>query len=139
MQSDRLEITDVKQHLEEWRATRRKQGPIPENLWMEILSLIGRYNSSALSRELGLSSQQLKNKMNEVANKEFEQVQKAHFASVTVEDGPTVAADDNVVPFNRKHRPLNHDVEITRPDGSILKVTDVPQDEVKAIITAFIC
>ena len=60
MQTTTLEISDVKQHLDEWRNSREKRSAIPAHLWSEVLNLVGRYSSSILSRVLGISSQQIK-------------------------------------------------------------------------------
>jgi len=136
MQPVRLEIGDVKSHLNEWRNTRDKLGPIPEHIWAEILSLIGRYNTGTLSKELGISGQQIKNKMTEIADKEFEEVKRAHFAKAVIADEP-VSSATNVVTLQPKSSSTHHDIEITRADGAVLKVTALSNAEVMSIINQF--
>lgn len=155
MHKQKLDLDDVKQNFEQWRGSRTKQGKIPDYLWAQTLNLIGRYNMSKIVQTLGMSTQQLKSKMNEVADAEFEALRQAHFAEVAVAttheaaDTADVAPEppvkqvskpsvSNVVPFTNRPAASTHDITITRKDGSTLTVSGMSRDDVAQIIRDFL-
>jgi hypothetical protein len=51
-----LTLNDVKLHFEHWRATRAKRGKIPDKLWLEVKTLLGRYSTSQITQTLGINT-----------------------------------------------------------------------------------
>ena len=64
--SSRTETTDVvivQNKIENWRQTRPKIGPMPEQLWQASVQLARRYGASRISRVLNVQYRALKNRM----------------------------------------------------------------------------
>lgn len=62
----RTETTDVvivQNKIENWRQTRPKIGPMPEQLWQASVQLARRYGTSRISRVLNVQYRALKNRM----------------------------------------------------------------------------
>jgi len=57
----RLESTKLR--FEEWRRTRLKRKPMPEDLWTEAIELVGEYTPSAVMKALRLNSGELKKRL----------------------------------------------------------------------------
>ena len=56
-------LEEAKKRISNWRATRTKRRPIPDEVWDAVLPLIGQHSYSIISKELGLSYLQIKNKI----------------------------------------------------------------------------
>ena len=54
-----LTLSDVKLHFEHWRETRAKRGKIPDSLWLEVKTLLGRYSTSQITQTLGINAYQI--------------------------------------------------------------------------------
>lgn len=54
-----LTLSDVKQHFDHWRTTRIKQSKIPDSLWNEVKTLIGRYPISQITTALRVNAHQI--------------------------------------------------------------------------------
>ena len=64
MENDTSSSLDhAKQAMANWRSSRTKRRPIPDRVWDTVLPLIKQYSYSTISKELGLSYQQIKNKL----------------------------------------------------------------------------
>ena len=138
MHTEQLDLETVKATVDEWRATRGKQGKIPEHIWTDILSLIGRYDIATINRTLGITHQQIKAKMDSLVNAELNQIKEAQFARAVVNNNESVPAiTNNVVPIQSKQQSTSHDIEITRKDGAVLKVKGVQHSDTQSIITSF--
>lgn len=57
--STMLTLNDVKQHFDHWRTTRIKQSKIPDSLWSEVKTLIGRYPISQIITALRVNAHQI--------------------------------------------------------------------------------
>jgi len=58
-------LDQAKQAMTHWRSTRTKRRPIPDRVWDTVLPLINQHSYSTISKELGLSYQQIKDKLAE--------------------------------------------------------------------------
>ncbi len=56
-------LEEARRRFEEWRRTRVKAGPIPEELWSEAESCAAEYGSYSTARALGLDSGKLKGRV----------------------------------------------------------------------------
>ena len=56
-------LDEAKKAMAHWRATRTKLRPIPDQIWDAVLPLVNQHSYSTISKELGLSYQQIKNKL----------------------------------------------------------------------------
>lgn len=125
-----LTLNDVQQHFEHWRATRVKQSKIPDMLWSEVKTLIGRYPISQITQALRVNAHQIS-------------------AGVTTKGGFTfVAANAAVTPVpivKVKPVPACTDdtkatctFEIHRANGSTLTISDFPVASLPIVINQFI-
>ena len=50
--------------LDEWRENITKQGRLPDNIWTKTLKLLENHSMAHVSRELRISHEQIRNKLN---------------------------------------------------------------------------
>lgn len=55
---------------EEWRATRKRRGPIPDHLWLLVEPLTRHYSLSQITKNLHLNTTQLKARLNKLSPSE---------------------------------------------------------------------
>jgi hypothetical protein len=90
------ELKEVKQEFEKWRTTRIRKESIPEHLWSRAVKLLISHSISEVSKNLGVSYNQLKrfqdiyNQNNESFSQPIDyleaQQQPEHFLEVTAKD-----------------------------------------------------
>jgi hypothetical protein len=59
-----LTLNSVRLELDSWRATREKQGRLPDTIWDKILNHLKTHSMTDISRELKVSHEQIRNKLN---------------------------------------------------------------------------
>lgn len=122
-----LTLDDVKNHFDHWRATRAKRGKIPDSLWGEVKTLIGRYPTNKIAQTLGVNAYQISTGVNN----------KTDFTFVTARRADLSPASTNHV------SPCSADIkdtcslEIHRPGGSLLKINQFPIQSLTTIINQF--
>jgi len=128
-----LTLAEVKAQFEHWRATRGKVCKIPEDLWDGVKQLTRQYGHGQIATELGLSSQQLRSKLQSVSTdhqggKELSELTKAEFVAATF----APLANYPVAP------PQSPTLELSRPDGTVLKAIGLGQQETLALVERFL-
>lgn len=126
MQQQLDAIDQVKQAFTKWREQRPRRCPIPDYLWDMVKPLLDEYPRSMITRALGISSSQLKNR----------------FSSNQVTFVEAVPTTTQPRQMNRPLTPSNTeqicDIELKRPCGSVLKVNALPISVVATLIPSFI-
>ena len=118
-------LNDVKQRFSDWQATRDKHSRIPNELWGNVLDLIGHYSLDDISSTLNISRKQIQAKLDVVANTvSFVQAQ-AVSSPVTQ---PRILTDENTVTCL---------IELHRVDGGKLVICDLPITALPTIVTQF--
>lgn len=118
--SGHLTLQDVKQHFDHWRATRVKRGKIPDSLWQEVKTLIGRYPAYHITQTLGVNAYQIATGVTHQPDITFV----AACSDVKQLEAPVMPAPD-----------INTcSLEIHRPNGVMLKITDFPVVSLASVI-----
>lgn len=119
---DRLvlaEIERIRQRIEEWRSTRDKMGPMPEDLWRRAIELARTHGISPVSRALKIDYTSLKQRLASQA-----------------EGSPTQFVE---VTLPHSGWPTQTSVDIDRPDGARMKIWVVGQtDLVRDLASRFL-
>jgi len=124
-----LTLSDVKQHFDHWRATRIKQSKIPDSLWCEVKTLIGRYSTAQITKALSVNAHQISAGI----------AAKSDFTFVAV--CPNAEATPITKPALSPHMGSSTTcctVEIHRPSGGILKISAFPVASLSTIINQFV-
>jgi hypothetical protein len=119
-------LEEAKKRIAHWRATRTKRRPIPDQVWDAVLPLISRYSYSTISSELGLSYQQIKNKL--AARTKTPSSQQNAFISVRL-------------PQETLHEERSGNgckVALTNPNGLSLVIDGAPQCLINEIVADFV-
>jgi len=123
-----LTLNDVKNHFDQWRATRPKRCKIPDTLWREVKTLAGRYSLKQITQELGINTYQISHGLN----------QKANITFVEVQQKPIIPAIDPPSPFYVKTETHNTcSIEIHRTRGGSLKISELPVASLPILINQF--
>lgn len=126
--STALTLNDVKQHFDHWRATRIKQSKIPDSLWGEVNTLIGRYPISKITTALRVNANQISAGV--AAKSDFTFVAVRPNASPMPATKPALSGQVNLE--------TTFTFEIHRPSGGILKISAFPVASLAAIINQFV-
>lgn len=126
--STTLTLNDVKQHFDHWRATRIKQSKIPDSLWSEVKTLIGRYPTSQITTALRVNAHQISAGV--AAKRDFT------FVSVRPNSSPIPAIKP--VSSGQINSEATCTFEIHRPSGGILKISAFPVASLATIINQFV-
>lgn len=123
MSKDIDPLSSVKEAFTHWRATRLRQGKIPDYLWEQVRGLLNDYPIAKICSALSISTVQIREKLlpKEDAAIQFVEV-KEPFHVVTM---PPCEQSDVCT------------IELHRPCGSIFKVNRLPVSLVSQLITDF--
>jgi hypothetical protein len=126
-----LTLAEVKAQFEHWRATRSKVCKIPEDLWDSVKQLTRQYGHGQIAAELGLSSKQLRSKLQSVnadhqRGKELSDPAKAEFVAATFAPPASYSA------------PQSPTLELSRPDGTVLRAMGLGAQETLALVERFL-
>ena len=124
-----LTLDEVKNHFDHWRLTRTKQGKIPQSLWSEVKTLIGRYPISKIAQALHVSAYQISASLD---NKTEFTFVKAVSTAQESEPVPRVETSSSI------DKEATCSFEIHRPNGSLIKISDFPVVSLANIITQFV-
>jgi len=119
-------LKEVSNQLEQWRATRSKQGKIPEVLWQQILALLNHYSIGRLTNVLRISSGQIKNKMQQASISAKVNSKQDKFLSITIPGS-----------ISKKEPQSSSKVEIRRPDGAVLVIEQLESTTFTHVLTQF--
>lgn len=123
-----LTLNDVKQHFDHWRITRIKQSKIPDSLWSEVKTLIGRYPISQITTALRVNAHQVSAGV----------ASKSDFTFVSVRPNASPAPTTKLAPSARTTSEATCTFEIHRPNGVILKISAFPVASMATIINQFV-
>lgn len=123
-----LTLNEVKQHFDHWRATRIKQSKIPDSLWNEVKSLIGRYPISQITTALRVNAHQISAGV----------AAKSDFTFVAIRPNASPAPTTKLPPSARTTSEATCTFEIHRSCGGILKITAFPVASMATIINQFV-
>jgi hypothetical protein len=119
-------LEEAKKRISNWRATRTKRRPIPDEVWDAVLPLIGQHSYSNISRELGLSYLQIRNKIEMV--KETPTSTQKPFISIALPQETTFV----------RERANGCKVAFTKPDGATLAIESAPEHLINEIVAHFV-
>ena len=126
--STTLSLNDVKQHFDHWRATRIKQSKIPDSLWNEVKTLIGRYSTGQIAKALRVNANQISAGV----------AAKSDFSFVAVRPTTSPAPMTKPAALCSVETNATCAFEIHRPSGGILKISVFPVASLAAIINQFV-
>jgi hypothetical protein len=119
-------LEEAKKAIADWRATRIKRRPIPDRVWDVVLPLVNQHPYSTISRELGLSYQQIKNKL--ATRNEDSLVKKNSFVSVNLASAL----------FNDEQQNHAYKIALTKPNGVSLVIDGASQQLITDIVASFV-
>jgi hypothetical protein len=128
--STSLTLDEVKQHFEHWRATREKRCKIPDFLWDEVKSLMGRYATNQITQTLGVNAYQISTGINNNKDKPDITFVRARTAMSSLE-----AIKPNLSSLDEEKGTCSF--EIHRPNGGVLKISQFPLVSLASIINQF--
>jgi hypothetical protein len=122
-------LNEVKQHFEHWRATREKRCKIPDFLWDEVRSLIGRYPTNQITQALRINAYQISTGIN---NKNKPDI-------TFVRARPAIPPPETLQPVisGLDDEQGTCSIEIHRPNGGILKISQFPVTSLANVINQF--
>jgi hypothetical protein len=123
-----LTLSDVKQHFDHWRTTRIKQSKIPDSLWSEVKTLIGRYPTSQITTALRVNAHQISSGV----------AAKSDFTFVAVRPNASPMPTTKSAPSDRANPEATCTFEIHRSSGGILKISAFPVASLVTIINQFV-
>lgn len=126
MQEQITQLESVKQSFDHWRSTRTKQSKIPLHLWQQVDSLLDTHPLGTITRTLGINKTQIKENLSHQP--------KVNFVEVPAPTQPALL--NEVVSIGPEKQTCS--IELTRPCGSILKVSELPVAMVSQLIPEFI-
>jgi hypothetical protein len=126
--STTLTLDDVKQHFDHWRTTRIKQSKIPDSLWNEVKTLIGRYPISKITTALRVNAHQISAGI----------AAKSDFTFVSVRSNTSPVPATKPVLSGQINSETTCTFEIHRSSGGILKISAFPVASLATIINQFV-
>jgi hypothetical protein len=122
-----LTLDDVKLHFDHWRATRAKRGKIPDSLWNEVKTLIGRYPTNKIAQTLGVNAYQISTGVNN----------KIDFTFVATRPAALPLPANKPVSSSSINAKDTCSLEIHRHSGGMLKINEFPLTSLFTIINQF--
>jgi hypothetical protein len=122
-------LEEVKQLFSHWRSTRTKRGKVPIHLWQHVKPLKKHHNISTIAQALGLNTKTLKENLTPDES--------SHFVEVCNEVEPPMSIITNLNELPVKEQTCA--IELHHPNGSILKISALPQNMLSTLITQFTC
>jgi hypothetical protein len=119
-------LEETKRLIMYWRATRTKRRPIPDEVWEAVLPLIGRYSYSIISKELGLSYQQIKTRI----KSEKENAKSAPNSFISI------ALPQEITPVPKASNGCK--ISFTKPDGTTLAIEGASDHFLNEMVTRFV-
>ena len=123
-----------------WRKNRANpKEKIPNSLWNDVLSLIGRYSAVDIVRTLGLNHSQLKKRLHESAQHDLKALGFSNTFSEVENNlekniGSKIQAETKPTQIQYETGPI----EIKRSDGTTLLIQNMPQNKIHDLIQSFI-
>ena len=124
----RPEVAAARQRVERWRATKRPGHAMPEELWTEAVSLADELGPYRIARDLGVSYETLRNRMEREAA-----------AGAVLAAGPAGFVEVQGAELLRDDGPFCAVVELSDADGArlTLRLADKGSFDALALAAAF--
>lgn len=122
----KLSLNEVNQRFSDWRSTRNKHSRIPDELWGNVLDLIGHYSLDEISSSLNISTKQIQARLNNSVN------------SVTFVQAQAVSSPVKQSSISTDTHAGTCLIELHRVDGGKLVIRDLPMTALSTIVTQFI-
>jgi hypothetical protein len=119
-------LDEAKKSMAHWRATRTKRRPIPDQIWDTVLPLVNQYSYSTISKELGLSYQQITNKL------------ATRKADPSRQQNTFVSVDLASTFFNNDQQKPNYKIALTKPNGISLVIDGATLNLISEIVANFV-
>lgn len=121
-----LSIDEVKQRFSDWRNMRSKHSRIPDELWGNVIELIGHYSLDEISSSLNISTRQIQARLDIYANT---------VTFVEAQSKSALVKQPLISPDMQSGTCL---IEVHRADGVKLVIHDLPMKALSAIVTQLI-
>jgi hypothetical protein len=124
-----LTLGEVTEHVEQWRAGKKKGERIPRQLWSEALALVGTHGLSQVSRTLRLSYTELSRRLKVVEAEQRRQGASTQTAFVEIDRALVgEASQPGAAPVW---------MELERPDGLRLRIRPTHGVDLLALVDRF--
>lgn len=156
-------LEEVAQLFQDWRRTRTNaREAIPEQLWILVFSLMGRYQQSKICHRLGLTNQQLSSRQLKTASQSeatkpssplpsvsknpldlgvIEQPNSDTFIKVSLSPSPAtypVESDANQRKLENSTSQRSHSqVELIHPNGIVMRITLLADHHLSPLLSSF--
>jgi hypothetical protein len=134
--SEPLTLNSVRLELDSWRATREKQGRLPDTIWDKILNLLKTHSITEISRELKVSHEQIRNKLNvnNITSKSEVKIKKnvAAKSCAFVEVNNPAYINNDSIDFSSGTR-----IEIKRADNASMIIDNLDGNAISLIMSKF--
>ncbi len=118
-------LNEVQQRFSDWHATRGKHSRIPNELWGNVLDLIGHYSLDDISSSLNISRKQIQAKLDVVAN------------TVSFVQAQAVSSPVTQACISTEVQTGTCLIELHRVDGGKLVIRDMPITALSTIVSQF--
>jgi hypothetical protein len=144
--SESITLETVKDQLAQWRTTRVKGGRIPNTLWAAILSVTKKYDHKKVAAELNLNPHRLHTQMERQAQHILSSSSSPDFVELPLSSLPLPCPQkpslkrtseqtlEQKIFFPHEEGSL----ELTRPDGSILKASGLNHSDLCSLVKGFL-
>lgn len=122
--SEPLTLKSLGAELESWRKTRVKMGPLPSNIWDKALKLLDNHSMTELSRELRISHEQIRNKLNQ-QNK------------VDVDTNAFIEIKSPSIKHEKTDITLGSRIELKRADGASMIMDNLSDNTLSMLLAKF--
>lgn len=127
-----LTLKDFNQQFEAYRTSRKKMTKFLDKLWQQAVSLFNHHSISEVARTLRVSNQQIKTQLDRINVKDKEAVD---FVSLNHNDA---IQDESFAIDFKADDTLTTKVEITRPDGAQLVISQLPESSLTKLLNRII-
>ncbi|MBT4963776.1 MAG: hypothetical protein HON32_06310 [Francisellaceae bacterium] len=123
--SQPLTLQSLSIELDEWRKNRTKQGRLPTDIWTKTLKLLESHSMTEVSRELRISHEQIRNKLN------HQDVQKV------VPSTPFVEMKSPSIKHEKIDITLSNRIELKRADGASMIIEHLSDSTLSTLLAKF--
>jgi hypothetical protein len=133
--SENLTLESVKAQLSQWRATHGKGHRIPLTLWNAVQELTKSYSPQRISSELKIRPSCLRKKCG-ISPRNLSLPTSSPFVQVSLP--PLSTASPRPIPLEQKYLTYTGSIELTRKDGTSLKVSGLENKSLLSIVQEFL-
>jgi len=127
-----LSLKDVNAQFEAYRSSRKKMTKFPDKLWQQAVSLLNNHSISEVARTLRVTNQQIKTQLDKITVKDEKSIDFISLNQDKMLPGEPLSIDFTV------DDTLKTKVEITRPDGAQLVISQLPESSLSKLLERFV-